>query len=129
MTRPYEAVVRNCDNVAVYYQDGRPVFAPHALRKDPRLMTLQELIVNDTELPEAYKQSPFGRQFLDGKAEGKAEGEAAMLLRILELRGIGIDGRSRERILECGDERQIQQWAEVALTIDRIEELFVRAIR
>lgn len=92
-------------------------------------MSLQEMIMSDTALPNSYRLGLFGEKYreglAEGKAEGKAEGEASMLLRILEARGIAIDEASRTRIRECDSTDQLERWADNALSIKRIEELFI----
>ncbi|MCD0442327.1 hypothetical protein LO763_01635 [Glycomyces sp. A-F 0318] len=99
--------------------------ALNALGEEDLIMSLQEMIVNDGNLPKSYRVGLFGERYDRGRADGKAEGEAIMLLRILESRGVVINEAARGRILECGDSEQLERWADHALSIEHIEELFV----
>jgi len=70
-------------------------------------------------------QSDFARTYFgQGKAEGRAEGEAKALLAVLEARGIAIDAPTRERILGCTDSEQLQRWLVRAATMSSIREVF-----
>ncbi|WP_051703782.1 DUF4351 domain-containing protein [Glycomyces sp. NRRL B-16210] len=103
-------------------------YALNALQGE-QFMSLQEMIMSDTALPNTYRLGLFGEKYREGLAEGRlegrTEGEASMLLRILEARGIAIEPASRERIRECASTEQLEQWADNALAIERIEDLFV----
>ncbi|WP_433511401.1 hypothetical protein ACQP2T_47440 [Nonomuraea sp. CA-143628] len=66
-------------------------------------------------------QSEFAQQL---RAEGHAEGEAKMLLLILNDRGITISEEARERIRTCTDVAVLESWAHQALTITSADELF-----
>ena len=54
----------------------------------------------------------------------EAQGEASMLLRILDRRGITVDPAARNRIASCTDIDQLEHWGDRALEIERVEELF-----
>jgi hypothetical protein len=54
----------------------------------------------------------------------EAQGEASMLLRILDKRGIAVDAAARDRIASCADIDQLERWGDRALEIVRVEELF-----
>jgi len=60
----------------------------------------------------------------EGKAEGRAEGETKILLRILQSRGIEIAEERQRRITECRDPEQIETWGDRALTATSANELF-----
>jgi hypothetical protein len=68
----------------------------------------------------------FKDDFIDRiKAEGRAEGRAAMLLRLLaEARGFEVPERVRERVLGCTDLEQMCAWADLAVTAASLEDVF-----
>jgi len=67
----------------------------------------------------------------EGKAEGLKEGEATgivlgkreMLLRLLELRGIGLTAEQREQIVTCTEEKSLDRWIEGVLKATQAEDL------
>jgi hypothetical protein len=60
----------------------------------------------------------------EGLAEGLAEGRAAMLLRILQARGLTVPDDVREQITSCTDAAQLDEWAVLAVTARSISEIF-----
>jgi predicted transposase YdaD len=63
-----------------------------------------------------------------GRAEGKAEGEArgraeALLLLLLDTRGLAVSEEQRERIMSCRDAAQLEQWLRRALSARSVDEL------
>lgn len=64
------------------------------------------------------------RLFHDAKAEGKAEGQATMLLKILVGRGFSMTEHQQRRISECTDPATLDRWAERAATVTSVDELF-----
>ncbi|MFE6385628.1 hypothetical protein [Nocardiopsis dassonvillei] len=58
------------------------------------------------------------------KAEGRAEGRAEDILRILTRRGIDVPEEARERINACRDLDQLDTWFDRGFTITHIDELF-----
>ncbi|MGP4026870.1 hypothetical protein [Actinomadura sp. 3N407] len=62
--------------------------------------------------------------FLRHQAIGKAEGEAKMVLVVLEARGLSVSDEARERIMACTDEEQLTEWATRAVTAGSADELF-----
>ena len=50
----------------------------------------------------------------DGKAEGKAEGEAVALLKVLRARGLQIDAVAEARIRQTRDLALLDRWLERA---------------
>jgi hypothetical protein len=58
------------------------------------------------------------------KAEGKAEGAAQMILRVLSARGMEVPGEVRERALGCSDNRQLETWGDLAATAVSLDEVF-----
>lgn len=67
----------------------------------------------------------FKDDFIDRiKEEGRAEGQASMVLRILAARGFDVPGRVRERVLSCTDPGQLENWADKAVTASSLEAVF-----
>lgn len=56
--------------------------------------------------------------------EGRAQGQAASLLRVLEARGIPVDDTTRERITNCTDVAVLDTWLDKAATATSVEGLF-----
>ncbi|MBK6528245.1 MAG: hypothetical protein IPF99_01235 [Deltaproteobacteria bacterium] len=59
-----------------------------------------------------------------GKLEGKLEGEASALLRVLARRGIAIDDGMRARVLACSDAATLDAWLDRAATAADATEVF-----
>jgi hypothetical protein len=69
--------------------------------------------------------APFKNSFVDRLlAEGKAEGEARLVLRVLSARGLQVSAEIRQRVLSCTDTSQLETWAERAATAASIDEVF-----
>ncbi len=62
-------------------------------------------------------QSEFVRKYI-------SHGEAKVLLKVLETRGIPVSAEVRDRIMECTDPKQIVAWAERAVTVLAAEDIF-----
>lgn len=58
------------------------------------------------------------------RIEGRAEGRAEDILRILDLRAIDIPESARERVNGCTDLELLGTWFDRALTVTTAEELF-----
>lgn len=58
------------------------------------------------------------------RSQGRAEGRAADVLRILDKRGIAVDDESRERIEACTDLDLLGTWLDRSLTARQVAELF-----
>jgi hypothetical protein len=70
-------------------------------------------------------QSDFVRRYVfQGREEGRAEGEAAAVLAILDTRGVPVPQDARERITQCSDLAQLDQWVRRAVTADSVDDLF-----
>ncbi|MFI6466578.1 hypothetical protein [Streptomyces sp. NPDC050528] len=65
------------------------------------------------------------RAHLEGQAEGQAAGEAALILRLLEKRGVLVSEGVRERVTSCTDLDTLTLWFDRALTVTAAEGLFV----
>jgi hypothetical protein len=69
--------------------------------------------------------TPFAREhFGRGKAEGRAEGWAEAILRVLAARKVEVPDDARTRILACTDTRQLDTWLDRAVTATDIADLF-----
>jgi hypothetical protein len=63
--------------------------------------------------------------FIDGLLDqGRAEGEAKMLLRVLAARGFAVTDDVRERVVGCTDTGKLETWADRAVTASSITEVF-----
>ncbi|MGH3189851.1 MAG: hypothetical protein ACRDPY_24135 [Streptosporangiaceae bacterium] len=71
----------------------------------------------------------FHDDFIDGllaqgEERGRAQGEAAMLMRVLAARGFTVPDDIRQRIQSCTDLGQIEAWGERAVTANSLDEIF-----
>jgi len=70
-----------------------------------------------------YKyQSNFARRYVE---QGRAQGEAEMLLTMLQTFGVTVTDAAQDRITACTDVEQLQRWAGQAKEITSADELFV----
>ncbi|MFD9936121.1 hypothetical protein ACFWZ6_23670 [Streptomyces massasporeus] len=69
----------------------------------------------------------FEETYLEGKAEGIAEGKAGAILRVLEKRGIPVPEAVRDRITTCTDLDTLTLWFDRSLTATTAEDLFADA--
>jgi hypothetical protein len=60
----------------------------------------------------------------EGEARGEARGEAKMLLRVLAARGFVVTDDVRERVVGCTDTGRLETWADRAVTVSSITEVF-----
>lgn len=65
-------------------------------------------------------QSEFANRYF---SQGEAKGEAKALLTVLEARGIEVPEEFRQRIVDCTDVDQLDNWVRRAATITKIEDL------
>ncbi|MFF8913441.1 hypothetical protein ACF08M_08975 [Streptomyces sp. NPDC015032] len=61
------------------------------------------------------------------RSEGRAEGRAEDILRILSKRGVAVSEQVRERIVSCADLDVLSDWLDRSLTAEVAEDLFVAA--
>ena len=66
------------------------------------------------KLLEAYGMGALEMIYNDGKAEGKAEGEAVALLKVLRARGLQVDAAAEARIRQTRDLALLDLWLERA---------------
>jgi hypothetical protein len=57
-------------------------------------------------------------------AQGMAQGEAHILLRIMAARGLDIPEHIRARVAECADTARLEAWADRAATATSVDEIF-----
>ncbi|MEV5828763.1 hypothetical protein AB0L25_24695 [Spirillospora sp. NPDC052242] len=55
---------------------------------------------------------------------GEVKGEAKALLIFLSQREVRVSEAARERIMECRDQAQLEEWLHRAVTITSVDELF-----
>ncbi|MFI2377082.1 hypothetical protein ACH5AO_18695 [Streptomyces sp. NPDC018964] len=65
-----------------------------------------------------------GTLFEEKYLEGKAEGEAKGILRVLEVRGLPLSDDVRQRISTCTDLDRLNDWLDRSGTVERAEDLF-----
>lgn len=77
--------------------------------------------------PNKYEfQSEFARKYTAlGIAQGKLEGEASAILRVLVKRGLVVSAEQRDRILKCTDLAVLETWLDRAVVATTIEQIFV----
>jgi hypothetical protein len=66
----------------------------------------------------------FEETYLEGKAQGRAEDRTALILRVLEKRGIHLPEDTRDRITSCTDLDTLTLWFDRSLTAGTAEDLF-----
>ena len=66
----------------------------------------------------------FEETYLEGKAEGKAEDRATLILRVLEKHGVEVTEDIRERITSCTDLDTLTLWFDRSLTVTTAADLF-----
>ncbi|MFE7751692.1 hypothetical protein [Streptomyces sp. NPDC057428] len=69
----------------------------------------------------SFYTSPLSEGIRD---EGRAEGRAEDILRLLELRGVAIPSEARKRIAGCDDLHLLGQWFSRAVTATTAEGVF-----
>jgi hypothetical protein len=63
--------------------------------------------------------------FIDGLLDqGRAEGEAKMLLRVLAARGLAVPADLREHVLGCTDTARLEAWADRAVNASSLTDVF-----
>jgi len=79
--------------------------------------------------PAGYEwQSHFARTHrAEGHAEGRLEGQHAMLLALFEARGVQVVATTRDQILACRDSEKLERWLRRAVRADSIAQVFADA--
>ena len=70
----------------------------------------------------SFFQSPLAEEIRD---EGRAEGRAGAILRVLDRRGIDVSDEDRERIASCDDLDMLDLWLDRAITATSASEVFM----
>jgi hypothetical protein len=81
----------------------------------------QAVLESLEELLTTLFKDPFIDGFID---QGRAQGEAHMLLRMLDARGIDAPAGLRDRISSCTDTTQLEDWFDRAITAKSIGDVF-----
>jgi hypothetical protein len=68
-----------------------------------------------------YKSDFFNGLYAEGRMEGKAE----VILRVLPARGLTVSDAQKARISDCTDEELLDLWIDRAATCESVDELFV----
>jgi hypothetical protein len=103
-------------------EDGPAYYENAYSMSSAAIRHILEELVSATAWP---VHSPFAKEhFGRGKAEGKAEGEAAAILLVLHARGVDVTPEDRARIISCTDLAQLDTWVTLAATITTTGEFF-----
>ncbi|WP_246610518.1 hypothetical protein [Nonomuraea rhizosphaerae] len=92
----------------------------------PEIRRLMEEIMMSTDWPvhSPFAREHFGRGLEEGKAEGKAEEAARMVLVVLAARGLEVTDEVRALINACTDLAQLEAWGMRAATAQSLQDLF-----
>ncbi len=60
----------------------------------------------------------------EGIQEGRAKGEVAAILAVLDARGLEISADARDRITHCSDLQQLETWIRRAATAESADDIF-----
>ncbi|MET7461592.1 hypothetical protein [Nonomuraea sp. NPDC005501] len=71
-----------------------------------------------------FAREHYGRGLDEGKAEGKAEEAARMLLLVLGARGFDVPDDIRAQISACADLARLESWTTRAVTVQTLQDLF-----
>ncbi|MFI1912165.1 hypothetical protein [Nocardia sp. NPDC020380] len=71
-----------------------------------------------------YKSEFARRYYSRGQARGEAEGEIKALFRVLDRRGFTVSDELAARISQCTDLDQIDEWIDLAVTAEHLEDIF-----
>ncbi|MFI6788287.1 hypothetical protein ACIBG4_13255 [Nonomuraea sp. NPDC050383] len=92
----------------------------------PEVRHLLEEIMTSTDWPvySPFAREHYGRGLDEGKAEGKAEEAARMLLLVLGARGFDVPDDIRAQISTCADLARLESWTTRAVTVQTLQDLF-----
>ncbi|MFW5416405.1 hypothetical protein J0910_07260 [Nocardiopsis sp. CNT-189] len=77
-----------------------------------------------TPFTESYVEKGRAEGRIEGRAEGRAEVIAAMVLDVLDARGIPVGVEVRARVSSCTDVETLRTWARRAAVASSADELF-----
>ncbi|MFC5061034.1 hypothetical protein [Actinomycetospora atypica] len=119
------------DALATIDDDRQVEYAALVLDALPagRRALLEDLLSSRSDVYARIHDTYLGRTLraegeAHGRAEGEAHGRAAILLRILDRRGLEITDQARTRITGCSDLSQLETWSDRALTATTLEDVF-----
>jgi hypothetical protein len=103
--------------------DHAPQYYEYAYRMAaPAVRRILEETMASTDWP-VY--SPFAREHYGrGRDDGRMDGEASAILRVLAVRGIDVPEDACARIRACTDRRQLDTWLDRAVTATSLNDLF-----
>jgi hypothetical protein len=85
---------------------------------------LEEIVTTTSHDYESIARQYLSHWVDQGRQEGRAEGEAAAILAVLDARGLEITSDTRDRITRCDDLHQLETWIRRAVTVNSADELF-----
>lgn len=89
-----------------------------------RLLTPDEEEERRLQAEHRAAEESAARQAAEQERQAANRRSGQLLVQILESRGLTLDARSRRRILDCNDPRELDRWAERAFAVATVEELF-----
>lgn len=95
----------------------------HAVLPKAAKNMLEEIMAVQNEV-DIFARANFLRGIEKGKAQGQAQGEVKAILAVLAARGVAVPDDERERIEECTDLAQLDEWVRRAVTAESVKELF-----
>jgi hypothetical protein len=103
--------------------DHAPQYYEYAYRMAaPAVRRILEETMASTDWP-VY--SPFAREHYGrGRDDGRMDGEASAILRVLAVRGIDVPEDACARIRACTDRQQLDTWLDRAVTATSLNDLF-----
>lgn len=81
-------------------------------------------VLMTTKFRDAFVDRLLAEGEAKGRAAGRVEGEAQMILRVLAARGLEVSARVREQVLSCTDTAQLETWTDRAATANSAEDVF-----
>jgi hypothetical protein len=83
-----------------------------------------EQLMRTSDDPNPFHSDVARQWWAKGQSEGKVEGKAELLLKMLELKGFTVSPALQDRITACTDPGQIEAWAERFITARTLEDVF-----
>jgi hypothetical protein len=71
-----------------------------------------------------YEKTFVERIHDEGIAEGEARGEAKVVLRLLDVRGVALTQEQRDQVTACTDAVQLDRWLDRVITASTAAEVF-----
>ncbi|GAB2534169.1 hypothetical protein [Nocardia heshunensis] len=105
----------------VHYHDYISKCVPARYRKEWERLVAMAIENYHWESDFAQEHQAIGRA--EGKAEGRAEALAGSVLRVLDRRGLAVTDEIRNRVNGCSDLDELTRWLDLALVVDRAEQI------